>query len=345
MVAVGALAGLGETLLAQRLPRRLEVSAGLDERALAVHHPRAGEVAELLDERRRDLCRAHWASSPPSAGASGCSGASATATAAVSPSGAVSASSAASAAGRGLLRFGRRLGGAHLLGGHLRLPRLDRARDHADDQAAGADGVVVARDDVVGVVRVAVRVDERDHRQPEAAGLTHGELLLAEVDDEDGVRHRLHVGNAAEIDLELLELGHHGDALLRRQQLELPLVAQAPQLVQAGDALGDGAPVGEQAAQPAMVHVRHADALRFVGDGVLALLLRADEQDRAFPLGDVPRERGRLLGQLERLLEIDDVDAAPLREDEAAHLWVPAARLVAEVNSGLQQLSHGDDGH
>ena len=48
---------------------------------------------------------------------------------------------------------------------------------------------------------------------------------------------------------------------------------------------------------------------------------------------------------VERLLQVDDVDAAALREDEAAHLGVPAARLVAEMDSGLQQLSHGDDGH
>ena len=53
----------------------------------------------------------------------------------------------------------------------------------------------------------------------------------------------------------------------------------------------------------------------------------------------------RLLEQLGGLLQIDDVDAAALGEDEAAHLRVPAARLVAEVDSGLQQLPHGDDGH
>jgi hypothetical protein len=52
-----------------------------------------------------------------------------------------------------------------------------------------------------------------------------------------------------------------------------------------------------------------------------------------------------LLDQRQRLLQIDDVDAAPLREDEAAHLGIPSARLVAEVNPGLQKLSHGDDGH
>jgi hypothetical protein len=51
------------------------------------------------------------------------------------------------------------------------------------------------------------------------------------------------------------------------------------------------------------------------------------------------------LQQLKRLLQVDDVDAAPLREDEAAHLWIPATRLVTEVDSGLQQLAHGHDGH
>ena len=89
--------------------------------------------------------------------------------------------------------------------------------------------------------------------------------------------------------------------------------------------------------------VRHADARRLLRDGVLRLLLRADEEDRAAALGDVAREVVRLLEQLLRLLEVDDVDAAALAEDEAAHLRVPATRLVAEVDSGLQQLSHGDD--
>ena len=53
----------------------------------------------------------------------------------------------------------------------------------------------------------------------------------------------------------------------------------------------------------------------------------------------------RLLEALERLLQIDDVDAAALGEDEALHLRVPAARLVAEMDSGFQKLSHADDCH
>ena len=82
--------------------------------------------------------------------------------------------------------------------------------------------------------------------------------------------------------------------------------------MQAVDAIGDRAPVRQQAAEPAVVDVRHADALRLLLDGVLRLLLRADEEDRAAALGEVAREGVRLFEQLQGLLQVDDVDAAAL---------------------------------
>ena len=147
---------------------------------------------------------------------------------------------------------------------------------------------------------------------------------------------RLQVGDAAQVRLELLELLEHRDPLLRGQQLELALALQAPQLVQVRDPVGDRPPVRQQAAEPAVRDVRHADAARLLGDGVLRLLLRADEEDRAAALCEVAREVVRLLEQLGGLRQIDDVDAAALGEDEALHLRVPATGLVAEVDAGLQ---------
>ena len=170
----------------------------------------------------------------------------------------------------------------------------------------------------------------------EALRLAHGERFLLEVDDEDRVGLALHVGDAAEVRLELLELGLHRDALLGRQEGELAVVLEAPEVVQVRDPVGDRAPVREQAAEPAVRDVRHADALGLVADSVLRLLLRADEEDRAAALGDVACEVVCILDELLRLLQVDDVDAAALGEDETLHLRVPAACLVAEVNSSLQ---------
>ena len=73
-----------------------------------------------------------------------------------------------------------------------------------------------------------------------------------------------------------------------------------------------------------------------LGDRLARLLLGADEQHAAAAGADAPGEVVRLLDQADRLLQVDDVDAAALGEDVAAHLRVPAARLVAEVDSGLQ---------
>src|SRR5207248_926023 len=190
-------------------------------------------------------------------------------------------------------------------------------------------------DHVIGLVRVRVRVDERDDGQAEPARLAYGELLLAQVDDEQRVRLLLHVRHAAEVLLELLELALHRDSLLRREEIELSLLVQTPQLVQTVDAGRDRSPVRQQAAEPAMGDIWHADALRLFLDRGLALLLRADEEHRAAALAEVAREVVSFLQQLERLLEVDDVDATALREDEAPHLWVPTTRLVAEVDPGL----------
>src|SRR3546814_11851111 len=91
------------------------------------------------------------------------------------------------------------------------------------------------------------------------------------------------------------------------------------------DPLADGLEVREHAAQPALVDVRHADLLGVGLDRILGLLLRADEQDRS-PVGDEVADVGvGGLDAAEGLLEVDDVDAAALTEDEPLHLRVPTA--------------------
>ena len=125
---------------------------------------------------------------------------------------------------------------------------------------------------------------------------------------------------------------------------ELALGLVALEVVQALDAQRDRLEVRQQAAEPAVVHVRLAGRLGELLDAVARLLLRADEQHGAAAAGEAVGEALRLRRAALGRDQVDDVDPAALAEDEAAHLGVPAARLVAEVHAGLQQLLDPDFG-
>ena len=110
------------------------------------------------------------------------------------------------------------LAGALLLGPERLVALRDDVADRLRDDRAGLDRVVVARDHVVDAVRVAVRVDEADDRDPQALGLLDRDDLGLEVDDEHRVGRALHVLDAAEVGLELRQVGLGGHALTRREQ-------------------------------------------------------------------------------------------------------------------------------
>ncbi len=154
----------------------------------------------------------------------------------------------------------------------------DHPSDRFGDQRARTDRVVVAGDDEVDAVRVAVGVDQADDRDPQALGLFDSNRLGFQVDDEDRVRDALHVFHPAEIRAELLEVGLGRHPLAGRQQSQLALALVALEVVQAPDALVDRLEVRQQAAEPAVVHVRHVGRAGDVAHGVTGLLLGPDEQ-------------------------------------------------------------------
>jgi phosphatidylserine/phosphatidylglycerophosphate/cardiolipin synthase-like enzyme len=130
-----------------------------------------------------------------------------------------------------------------------------------------------------------------------------------------------------------------------RQQRQLSLSLVALEVVEPADALAHRLEVGQQTTQPTMVDVGHAGRLGDLTHGVACLLLGADEQHAAAAVGDGASELARLIEQALGLQQVDDVDAVTLSVQEAAHLGVPAARLVAEVHSSLQQLLDSWLGH
>ena len=80
-------------------------------------------------------------------------------------------------------------------------------------------------------------------------------------------------------------------------------------------------------------------------DRLLGLLLRADEEDLVAAGDGLADELERDVQALDGLGEVDDVDPVALGEDERLHLGIPAAGLVAEVDSGLEQLPHRNGRH
>ena len=79
--------------------------------------------------------------------------------------------------------------------------------------------------------------------------------------------------------------------------------------------------------------------------GSWACFLVPDEQDLVAAGDGLADEVERDVQALDGLGQVDDVDPVALGEDERAHLGVPAAGLVAEVDSGLEQLPHRNGRH
>ena len=171
-------------------------------------------------------------------------------------------------------------------------------------------------------------------------------MLLLGVHDPHGRGELAHVADTAQGALELVLLAaHHEQLLLGAAGAGHVVEVDLLELLHAVQAGAHGGEVGEHAAQPALVDVGHADALGLLGHGGLGLLLGSDEQDVAAASDDLLDEVVGGVDALNGLLEVDDVDAVALGEDEALHLGVPATSLVPEVDTAVKELAHGNDGH
>ena len=115
---------------------------------------------------------------------------------------------------------------------------------------------------------------------------------------------------------------------------------QRAQFAQPLQAVFDGLEVGQRPAQPALVHVELAGLLGGGLHRVARLALGAYEDHAAAVLDDVHQDGIRFVDRPHRMLQVDDVDAVASSKDEAAHLRVPALRLVPEVHPGTEQLAH-----
>src|ERR1017187_6870102 len=163
--------------------------------------------------------------------------------------------------------------------------------------------------------------------------------------NEERIRQPLHGLDAGQVGLQVLPLPLQLDNFLFGQQLVAAVNSHLIQFLKALHRLLHGHPVGEQPAEPALVDVRHPRAIGLFGHGFLGLALGADEENRLAAGAQLSDELRRVLEQLERLLQVDDVDPIALAKNVFLHLWIPALGLMPEVNTRFEQLLHCDRGH
>ena len=248
---------------------------------------------------------------------------------------------------RRLSRLGQLLGRKLLRLADIGAPLLQLLLDavehgvghHPAIEVDRADRVVVARNRVVDRRRIGIAVDDGDYGNAQLGRLGNGDLLLVRVDDEQHVGEPAHVLDAAECAFELVALASHAQKLLLGQPGVLPRELFL-ELAQPLDRHRDRLPVGEHAAEPAVVDVKLAAALCLGRHQVARLPLGADEQHPAAAGDDIANRFERVLQKRRRLLQVDDVRAVADPEEIGRHLRVPATGLVTEMHAGFEKLTH-----
>ena len=211
----------------------------------------------------------------------------------------------------------------------------DGVSEDTGDQFDGAGRVVVGRDGEVDGIRIIGGVAEGEHGDAELVGFGDGVVLEGRIDEDHGLRELTHFLDAAEVLVELGEfLLEEGDLFLR-EAVPGAIGLLGLEFTKPLDAGGDGAEVGEGSAEPTVGDVEGARADGFINHDLLGLGFGSDEEDLATAFDDGAEGLVGSIGALDRLVEVDDVDAVAGAIDELAHLGVPATGLVSEVDAGF----------
>src|SRR5262249_4819872 len=142
------------------------------------------------------------------------------------------------------------------------------------------------------------------------------------------VEHRTHIGHHV----------HLGRILSPRQP-------QRFEFLQTLETLANGTVIRESAAEPALVHVRHAAAGGFSLDGFLGLAFGADKEHEGTLAGELREITIASQEAAYRFTQIDDVDEITFAVNIRAHLRVPPAGTVPKVNTGVDKVLDLDNGH
>src|SRR6185437_2039902 len=145
----------------------------------------------------------------------------------------------------------------------------------------GPHGIIVTGDHVIDAVGGAIGVYDRHHGDTELPRRIDRDLLVTDIDDEERIRQRLHVLDAAQAPFQLLHLPTQLGRLLLAALLERARSGELGDLAQPLDRLADGLEVRQHAPQPALVDEGLAGARGFLLHRLAGGALGADEEHPA----------------------------------------------------------------
>ena len=221
----------------------------------------------------------------------------------------------------------------------------DRFRQLAKHELHRAHGVVIGWNHDVRERRVAVGVQDTDHRHVHALGFAHGVVFAPRVDHDQGTGKAVQITDAFEVAANALHLAAHRRLVLLLVLLDAAGGFQVLELNQASQALAHRRKVGQRAADPTLGDWWHAALLCLGFDHGTNLLLRAEEHDLRAGCSQVPQEVRRAIQPADCLLEVDHVDLVPFAVNERLHLGVPPTGLVAIVDACVDQFLDGYERH
>ena len=220
------------------------------------------------------------------------------------------------------------------------LALYNRIADDATHQIASTNGIVIAGDDILDHIGVAVGVYYGDDRNLELVGFGNCYVLLLHIKHEHGIWHFRDHADAAEVALELGKFSLDAKSLFLGHSRELARLAHALVFTHLVDSFADRGEVGESTAQPPLIHIGHTAFLGIGADVFLHLLLSADHEDSAALSHSFAHELVCSLYASHGGFEVENVDARHLAVNEPAHPWVPPASLMPEMHPCIKQLAH-----
>ena len=174
----------------------------------------------------------------------------------------------------------------------------------------------------------------------QAFGLSHSNTLLARIHNEHCAWLFLHIFNAAQETFQLFLFVVQLSNFLFGQLLKGAVLFHFFQLTQATNTGLDSVKIGQHTAQPTLVHVEHTATQSLVLNSLLSLFFGTHKQNILALSSHRFHKVISLIHLVYCFLQVNNVDTVPFSEDKTRHFGVPSPGLVAEMNTGLQQLFH-----